>query len=168
VTGHIVSPGAGIDIVIRGGAATAMGMTDETTGAFSVEVTLQANMTNMLEVVSVEGAIESPPAFVTITHDDVAPTAPDGARISLGSPVLATCIARSETVNVTGGAMSVEASARVRVRNITAGALTASAMATADGSFATSIRACVGDLLRITATDTAGNESAPTERTVTD
>ncbi len=166
VTGHITTPAMGVTIVVRGGAMDATGPTDPSTGAFAVDVTLMANTTNNLSVVSVDGAIESPPASVTIEHDDMAPDAPDGSRISLGSPTLATCLARAETINATGGAMSAEAFARVRVRNITAGSINAATTAGGDGSFSTSIRACDGDVLRFTATDAAGNESAPTELTV--
>ncbi len=156
----------GIDILIRGGASDAMGTTDPSTGAFSVDVDLNANTTNMLSVVSVEGAIESPETIVTIEHDDVAPDAPEGGRISLGSPMLATCVTRAETISATGGSMSVEAFARVRVRNITEGTINAAVTAGSDGSFSTTIRACDGDVLRFTATDAAGNVSPPTELTV--
>lgn len=165
VTGHVTAPGAGITVRISGGASEATGDTDEATGAFSVDVELNANATNELQVVSVEGAIESPPSIVTITHDDVAPDAPDGAAISLGSPSLSTCLARTESINVTGGAGAVEGLARVRVRNLTASSSVA-VDANADGSFSTSIRSCSGDRLSLTATDAAGNESAATELTV--
>jgi hypothetical protein len=166
VTGHITAPGADITIRITGGAAEATGDTDPATGAFSVDVTLSSNAMNELMVMSVEGAIESPPAIVTIVHDDVAPAAPDGGLISLGSPTLATCLARTESINVTGGAGSVEGLARVRVRNITASSTAVQTTAAADGSFSTSIPSCEGDRLSITATDAAGNEGAATEVTV--
>jgi hypothetical protein len=166
VTGHVETPGAGIDIVIRGGASDAMGTTDSSTGAFSVDVTLDPNATNALSVVGVEGAIESPPTAVSIVHDDIAPDAPDGSRLSLGSTTLSTCLVRSETVSATGGTAAVEAFARVRVVNITEGTISAAATAAGDGSFSTSIRACDGDVLRFTAADAATNVSPPTERTV--
>jgi len=166
VSGHITTPTAGVTITIRGGAADAMGPTDASTGVFSVDVTLQANMDNSLEVVSIDGAIESPAALVAITHDDIAPSAPDSAHISLGSTTLSTCLARTERINVTGGSAAVEGAARVRVLNVTQGSTTANATAGADGSFSTSITACRGDVLRITATDAAGNASDPTEMPV--
>jgi hypothetical protein len=166
VTGRITMPAMGVDILIRGGASDAMGPTDPSTGAFSVDVTLASNATNALSVVSVDGAIESPPTSVTVEHDDIAPGAPDGGAISLGSPTLATCLARAESINATGGTMSVEEFSRVRVLNVTEGSITSAATAGADGSFSTTIRACDGDLLRFTATDAAGNESMATELTV--
>ena len=166
VSGHITTPTAGVTITIRGGAADAMGPTDASTGVFSVDVTLQANMDNSLEVVSIDGAIESPAALVAITHDDIAPGAPDSAHISLGSTTLSTCLERTERINVTGGSAAVEGAARVRVLNVTEGSTTANATAGADGSFSTSITACRGDVLRITATDAAGNASDPTEMPV--
>lgn len=166
VTGHVTTPGAGITIRITGGASIATGDTDEITGAFRVDVDLNPNALNELEVVSVQGAIESPPAIVTITHDDIAPDAPDESAISIGSPTLSTCVARTESVNVSGGTGAVEGLARVRITNITAGSSPVSTNANADGSFSTSIRACESDILRIVAIDAAGNQSAPTEMTV--
>ena len=167
LTGRVLTPGAGISVRVDGGAASATADTDESTGSFSVEVTLNANAENELSVISIEGAIESPATLVSITHDDIAPSAPDGEAISLGSPAFGGCLTRLQSINVTGGLGSVEAFSTVRVLNVTAGALTASANATSDGSFSARIAVCEGDVLRITAADAATNVSDATEQTVT-
>jgi hypothetical protein len=166
VSGHVTAPGAAISIRIRGGASEATGDTDPSTGAFSIEVTLLANQSSELEVVSMDGLIESSPALVTVIHDDIAPAAPAAAQISLGRPALAGCLTRAESINVTGGLGSVEGFARVRVLNATQGSIASTVDAQADGSFVTSLLACDGDLLRLTASDAAGNTSLATEMTV--
>ncbi len=156
VTGHVVTPGPGITIEITGGSgAPATGTTNETTGVFSVDVALNANAVNTLNVVAVTGAIESSPTIVTITHDDIAPAAPDSSRITASS---GTCIAFPVSGNVSGMMSSVEASSTVRVENVTRSS-NRTATATAGGSFTVSIPACPGDVMRITATVAAGNVS---------
>jgi hypothetical protein len=166
VTGRVSSPGPGIEIRISGGAQPNSGPADPTTGTFAVEVSLDANSTNTLEIVSVEGAIESPPALVTIEHDDVAPNAPDANRITVGTPSFPCIGGPIESVGVTGGSMSVEGFARVRVSNVTRSGLQSSADASQGGAFSTTILACSGDVLRITATDAAGNTSLATDMPV--
>lgn len=165
ITGTITTPGEGIMILVRGGAADAMVASDPDTGAFDLEVTLQANATNALMVVSREGEIESPAALVTVIHDDVAPSAPDAAQISVGTPGGLGCTIRGST-NVTGAMMAVEGLARVEVANFTASASPVATSAADDGSFSTAVRACGGDLLRVVAIDAAGNTSGTTEITV--
>jgi large repetitive protein len=166
VTGRVASPGPGIDIEIVGGAELASGSTDPLTGSFSVEVTLNANLSNELEVRSVEGEIVSPPALVTIAHDDLAPSAPAANRITVGSPAFPCIGGPIESIGVTGGATAVEGFSRVRVSNLTRNNIQSSTDAAQDGAFTTTILACDGDVLRITATDAAGNTSLPTELTV--
>src|SRR5690606_35163304 len=115
--GRVTEPGAGVTIEITGGSAPATGATDPTTGAFSVAVTLAPNAVNTLEVVSVNGAITSPPAIVTVTHDDIAPAAPvAGALTATGSGGLI-CLRTSGTLN--GNVGAVEPRAQVHARNET-------------------------------------------------
>jgi hypothetical protein len=156
VTGHVTTPAAGIDILIRGGMADAMGTTDPSTGVFSVEVTLRPNMSNALSVVSVTGSIESPPSLVTITHDDIAPAAPDAAGITATA---GGCVLGVPTGgNVAGAMSSVEARSLVRVSNVTR-STSATTSATDGGSFSVGLGACSGQVIRVTATDAAGNTS---------
>ncbi len=167
VTGHITMPASGITIDITGGAADATGPTDPSTGAFSIDVMLTANASNELHVVSVDGAIDSPPAIVTVTEDEMPPDAPDSTHIAVASGSSLSCtLGGRGSVNVTGGAMAAEALSTVHVQNRTATGISTTVSAASDGSFSTSIQACSGDLLRFTATDAAGNTSAPTEITV--
>lgn len=166
LTGRVSQPGPDVTIRVDGGVGTETGVTDPSTGSFSVDVMLQANASNELHVVSIVGAIESPAAIVTILHDDVAPNAPDLANISVGNASSVGCLARFG-VSVTGGAAAVEAFARVRITNLTASNTETAVDAAQDGSFSATIAACDGDRLRITATDAAGNESPPSEVTVT-
>lgn len=165
LTGRVLEPGAGITVNVAGGASPASAATDEGTGAFTIDVMLNANDTNTLEVTSMEGEIESPATVVTIVHDDIAPDAPNGDAISNGTPGGLGCTLRGST-NVTGGSASVEGNSRVRIENFTAGGTNVTTTANPDGSFSTAIAACVGDLLRITATDAANNTSDVTEITV--
>lgn len=162
VTGSVATPGPGITILVRGGAMDASGPIDPSTGRFSVSVTLNTNATNDLRVVSVEGAIESAPAAVSITHDDIAPAAPSASALSASS---STCVAGVPTGgNVAGSMGAVEARATVRIENVTGGRR-ATTSATDGGSFSVSIGACTGDVIRVTAIDAAANESAATEIT---
>ncbi len=124
VTGHVTMPADGITIRITGGAADATGTTDASSGVFSVDVMLQANMENTLSVVAVNGAIESPAATVTVTHDDIAPDAPDTSAITAtpDSGGVGGCGGLfSSAGTVYGSMMSVEAGSRVFVWNITQG-----------------------------------------------
>jgi hypothetical protein len=162
LTGSVAEPGEGISIEVSGGMAVAGGSTDPATGTFSVEVALRPNASNELSVVSVEGAITSPPALATIVHDDVAPAAPDATRISSdGSPL---CVVRTST-SVIGTMSAVEARARVRIRNLST-STTVNTNATDGGSFTVNVSSCAGDVLAITATDAAGNVSVASEITV--
>ena len=165
MSGHVAAPAAGVTVRITGGAADATGPTDPATGVFAVDVTLTPNAINELHVVSINGAITSPEAIATITHDDIAPAAPVSASITVASPpALVTCPVRT-ALAVTGAMSSVEAGSTVRVRNM-ASAASVSATATAGGSFSTSLAACRGEILSIVAVDAAGNASASTEKTV--
>lgn len=156
VTGRVEMPGPGIEVVIRGGMATAMGATDPSSGTFSVEVTLNPNVENTLMVVSREGSIESPATPVTIIHDDIAPAQPDASAITATA---GGCVLGVPTGgNVSGMMMSVEARSTVRVENVTVGS-SATGTATDAGSFNVGIGACNGDVMRITSTDAAGNVS---------
>jgi hypothetical protein len=166
VAGFITNPAPGITIRIVGGSATATGPTDEATGAFAVEVSLSSNSLNTLEVTSIEGAVESPPSLVSITHDDIAPIDVNAGLVSLGSPAIASCIVRSEQIAVNGGIGSAEAFSTLRVVNSSAGTLNSTTTVNSDGSFSRSILACVGDILRLTSTDAAGNSSGVVEKVV--
>lgn len=73
----------------------------------------------------------------------------------------------ANVAQVRGAAGAVESSARVRLTNVTAGERTGSTVRTsvdaqADGSFATSIAAQIGDRIEFVAIDAAGNESVAT------
>ncbi|MEC7519480.1 MAG: Ig-like domain-containing protein [Myxococcota bacterium] len=156
VTGRVEMPGAGIEIVIRGGMAEATGPTDPSSGTFSVEVTLNPNTENTLMVVSREGSIESPATPVTITHDDIAPATPNASNITASA---GGCVLGVPTGgNVSGMMMSVEARSTVRVENVTR-STSATSTATDAGSFNVSLGACNGDVMRVTASDAAGNTS---------
>lgn len=158
VTGRVTEPGPNITIDITGGAVAAGGPTNEQTGAFSIEVTLNQNAANSLSVTSTEGAITSPPSTANITHDNVAPAQPDGGNISIGTP---TCIQPIRVaVATSGGAGAVEPSSVVRVLNeATQNSVTTTA--TASGSFSTTLGGCHGDQFTYTSTDAAGNVSLP-------
>ncbi|MAT27644.1 MAG: hypothetical protein CMN31_01455 [Sandaracinus sp.] len=166
VSGSVAEARAGLSVEVRGGAETAMAEVSAETGAFSVDVALAANTENVLEVVVLEGALESAPAFVSIVHDDIAPDAPDAGAISVGSPGGLGCLLRG-SVNVTGGAGAVEAQGRVRIENVTA-ETGRTASADGEGSFSGSVPACDGDLLSLTVMDAAGNASEATEIAVGD
>lgn len=155
VTGRVVSPGVGITIRITGGSAAATGPTDESSGVFSIPVTLNANAVNTLNVIAVTGTIESSPTIVTITHDDMPPAAPDSSRITASA---GTCIVLPVSGNVSGTMSSVEARSTVRVQNVTRSS-NRTATATDGGAFTVSIPSCAGDIIRITAEDAAGNVS---------
>ncbi|HJL19897.1 MAG TPA: Ig-like domain-containing protein [Sandaracinaceae bacterium LLY-WYZ-13_1] len=171
VTGRVASPGEGIDVRIDGGAAVAMGPTDPDSGTFAVEVSLSANASNELQVVSVMGAIESPATVVTVVHDDMAPAAPDTSLVTAegttGSFSCGTLGVRSSGY-AAGMAGSVEGGVEVFVWNVTdgdaeptpargdRGADTATSM----GSFNASIPACPGDTIGLKVMDAAGNVSA--------
>jgi hypothetical protein len=162
LTGRVVEPGEGISIEVSGGTAVATSSTDPATGTFTVEVTLRPNASNELSVVSIEGAITSPPALATVVHDDMAPAAPDAARISSDGSAL--CVVRT-AASVVGTMSAVEGRARVRIRNLST-STTVNTNATDGGSFTVNVSSCAGDVLSITATDAAGNVSAASEITV--
>jgi hypothetical protein len=162
VTGRVGDPGPGINVRITGGASMAMGSADAMTGAFSIAVPLRLNMTNDLMVVSIEGAITSPPALATVVHDDTPPAAPDTSRISSDAPSV--CLVRGN-VAVVGTMGAVEGRARVAITNM-ATSTTVNVNATDGGSFTVNVASCPGDILRITATDAAGNVSPASEETV--
>lgn len=162
VSGQVAEPGASVMVRITGGTTTVTGMTDPTSGRFSEEVTLNANAANELSVVSVDGAIESAAALVAVVHDDVAPTAPAAGSITASA---AGCVAGISTGgSVAGSGGAVEGRARVRVENVTR-STSATTTATDGGAFTVSIGICTGNVIRITATDAAGNVSAATEVT---
>ncbi len=173
VTGHVTAPGAGITVRITGGAAEATGTTDETSGVFSVEVTLNANAVNSLEVTAVNGAIESSPAIVTITHDDTPPAAPETSLITANRDTggLGCGGLLSTAGTVFGSAGAVEGGSRVFVWNITQGEAEPAPTrttppddtATAGGSFSVTQRSCTGDAIGIKVMDSAGNVSTSVE-----
>jgi hypothetical protein len=162
LTGRVVEPAAGVSIRVTGGMGMATAATDPATGTFAVEVMLRANSSNELSIVSIEGAITSPPALATVIHDDIAPGAPDSARIDSDGPGL--CVVRGNNA-VIGTMSAVEGRARVRIRNL-ATSTTVNASATDGGSFTVNVASCPGDVLSITAIDAAGNASAASEITV--
>lgn len=162
VSGRVPSPAAGVTVQITGGAATASGTADPSTGIFSVDVTLTPNEVNTLDVVSQAGDIVSAPARVTVVHDDVAPSAPVAANLDADAPTI--CLVRGSIAAV-GRAGAVEGRASVRVVNAATAAMTTTA-ADDGGAFSVNVAACPGDELRITAMDAAGNVSAPTSLTV--
>ena len=149
---------------MAGGASAGSAATDESTGAFTIDVALIANATNELSVTSLEGEISSPPTLVTVVHDDIAPTAPDSGRIAIGTPGGLGCTLRGATP-VNGMTSAVEGNSSVRVMNMTGGGSSTS-NANPDGSFNLSVPACAADILRLTATDAAGNVSEVTEMVV--
>jgi hypothetical protein len=107
------------------------------------------------------GTITSAPARVVVTHDDVAPNAPVTASITAATPALTTCLTGRRATTVAGAASSVEGRSTVRVVN-TGNSATASTAASDTGTFSTTVTACPGDVLQVTATDAAGNVSVVT------
>jgi hypothetical protein len=89
-------------------------------------------------------------------HDDVAPAAPDTTRIHGTGPGI--CLVRG-AVAVSGAMMSVEARTTIRVVSVATSA-TVSTTANDGGAWSVNVNACPGDMMRITATDAAGNTSA--------
>lgn len=164
LTGRIATPAAGSVVQVQGGVEPVQVDTDPTTGAFAAEVELAANETSELEVVSVLGEIESPPALVTVVHDDIAPEAPNGGTISLGSGA-GTCgviLGGRRSISVSGSEGTVEPRARVRVTNTNSNT-TVTPSADDTGAFSTNLSVCRGDTLRFVAVDAAGNESGATD-----
>lgn len=162
VTGTVAEPGEGVMVRVTGGASAVTEASDPMTGVFSATVTLTANTANELAVVSVNGAIESAAAVVTVVHDDIAPAAPEPSSLSASA---STCVGTVTTGgNVAGSGGSVEARATVRVENVSLGR-EVTTTATDGGSFSVSIGVCGGDVIRVTAIDAAGNEGASTEIT---
>jgi len=164
VIGHVTAPGAGVTIRITGGASAATGPTDPATGAFSIDVTLAANVINTLTVVSLTGTIESAPTIVTITHDDIAPARPVAASISVtrNSGGVGACPGGlfMTTGNVRGSEGTVEGLSTARVENFSRAAGTfQNVRATELGTFTVTIASCAGDVMRIRAIDAAGNVS---------
>ena len=160
VTGNVPAPGAGVMIRIAGGASTAMGAADPTTGEFAVEVTLAANAANELSVTSLDGELESPPSIVSIVHDDIAPADPAASSITASAGTgLGVCIGGS----VAGASAAVEANAMVFVWHQTAGQsepASPSTTATETGAFSAGLTSCGGDLIRVRVRDAAGNRSS--------
>jgi len=162
VTGAVAEPGEGVMVRISGAASAVTEATDPMTGVFSATVMLTANAANDLTVVSLNGAIESAPAAVTVVHDDIAPAAPDASALTASA---SGCIAGVSTGgNVAGSGGSVEARATVRVENVTR-STEVTTTATDGGSFSVSIGICSGNVIRVTAVDAAGNVGASTEIT---
>ena len=163
VIGHVTAPGADVAIRITGGAAEATGTTDATTGAFSVDVTLADNVINTLTVVSRTGTIESAPAIVTITHDDIPPARPTAATIMVtrnSGGILGCPGTLSTTGNVRGGEGTVEGLSTARVENFSRAPGTfQNVLATELGTFTAPIVSCAGEVMRIRAVDAAGNVS---------
>jgi hypothetical protein len=171
ITGHVAEPGAGITVrVLRDGSEIATGATNATSGTFSIEVPLALNTVNSLSVVSRDGTIDSSPTIVTITHDNIAPAAPVMGNIT-GTPDMGALGACPRGLVGTQGSVSgimgsVENNARVQVANQNS-SRSGTAMTTADslGAFSINLTQCNGDIIRITATDAAGNVSAATDIT---
>ena len=92
--------------------------------------------------------------------DVTPPAVPVSSKISVDPPI------PSSLVRLTGSAGAVENSATVQLSNSSAEQrtgepVTASATAASDGAFTVSVPAQLGDQLRVTATDAAGNVSGP-------
>lgn len=163
VSGRVEKPTSGMTAQVSGASASASGTVDASTGRFAVAVTLKKNTVNKLSVTAKQGAIVSPAALVSITHDDTAPSAPSAAKISIGSGSLL-CALRS-SVNVSGTAGAVEASGRVQLTNKSY-ASKATVTANSQGGFTATLTACKGDKVGVKVTDAAGNTSSETVKTV--
>jgi hypothetical protein len=92
--------------------------------------------------------------------DVTPPAVPVSSKISVDPPI------PSSLVRLTGSAGAVENNATVQLANSSAEQrtgepVTASATAASDGAFTVSVPAQLGDQLRVTATDAAGNVSGP-------
>jgi len=92
--------------------------------------------------------------------DVTPPAVPVSSKISVDPPI------PSALVRLTGSAGAVENNATVQLANSSAEQrtgepVTASATAASDGAFTVSVPAQLGDQLRVTATDAAGNVSGP-------
>ncbi len=96
VTGT-TAPGARVDLFLNDAVPAAATVTADGGGAFSAALTLTLNAPNPLEVFATThggDGLTSPPAQVTVTHDDVAPTLafdapPPGAHVRGLVPVQA-------------------------------------------------------------------------------
>lgn len=123
--------------------------------AFSHALTL-AEGGNAITVTAVDSAGNSGSDHITVTLDTIMPVIPDLGLIHIGQPD------ESGIVTVTGQTDSVEPGSRVRITNRRTGD---SILVTADanGAFTASIGGVIGDDIRITVTDAAGNTSEHVE-----
>lgn len=144
VTGSVNEPAS----VLVNNQATSV----SSTGSFTLTMTLQEGA-NTINAVAVDRAGNSGTAQLAVTLDTVPPPAPVVGSITAS-------IWGNGRVIVTGAAGSVEGGARVTVTS--AGGLSASTVAGANGSFSLELSASGGQALTLTATDSAGNQSAPT------
>lgn len=145
------------ELEARNGDSVAIDSADPA-GDFSIPLTLELNALNEIFVTASVGPIEGQPASLSIVHDNIAPAVPTAITASS-----APCPGGVTTGGaVAGGAGAVEAAASVLVENLTRGT-TSGASAAGNGSFSAPLGLCAGDVVRITATDSAGNSSTPLE-----
>lgn len=151
VTGSVDDAGA--NVVLRQ-AGNTVGMAG---AQFSFSVHL-AEGSNILDLIATDRAGNSATLALHLTLDTVPPAIPDAGLITISRAV-------NGVVTVTGSAGSVEPNAQVVIRNTRTGQ-TVTVTANADGSFTATIAAQAGDDFVIIARDKAGNESAPTQKSV--
>lgn len=144
---------AGANVVLRQ-AGNTVGMAG---AQFSFSVHL-AEGSNSLDLIATDRAGNGATLTLHLTLDTVPPAIPGAGLITVSCAV-------NGVVTVTGNAGSVEPNAQVIIRNTRIGQ-TVTVTANADGSFTATIAAQAGDDFVIIARDKAGNESAPTKKSV--
>jgi hypothetical protein len=123
-----------------------------------VDVSVLADGPRQIAVRAFGAAAEDVSAAVTVLVDHTAPSPPNAARIDAEAQDAGYALVR-------GSAGAVEARAIVKALPPVAGNQVL-ATAASDGTFVLRMRALEGDVLVLTATDEAGNESAATTVTV--
>ncbi|MBF0426037.1 MAG: hypothetical protein HQL66_09515, partial [Magnetococcales bacterium] len=127
-------------------------VTTDANHAFSYPVTLNTGG-NTFTLAARDLAGNTSTITLSVTLDQTPPAAPVMSLISVSKGSIA------NQVSVNGGSGSVEGGAKVTLTNVGANTTT-SVQAAADGSFSATLAARPGDLIRLGATDAAGNVGA--------
>jgi RHS repeat-associated protein len=127
-------------------------ITVDAQGAFDEAVTLAEGAT-AVAIIATDAAGNAATQTVNITVDSLPPAPPSLANIARSNPTA------NGVVSVAGNANAAEPGASVRIINPRNG-YTVDVVAAADGSFNAQLPAFANDIFQLTATDSAGNQSA--------